>query len=677
MSHFKGKDNNFHSQLERKDENDMKPTTSTNLTATNQTPASAASTPSPQQQPERGPRMKELLHKYRELLPPAGAGLFTLIAWLTSFGSDGLATALYIIAFIIGGFQQAKEGLETLVKEKDLDVNLLMILAAIGAGAIGYWAEGAILIFIFSLSGALEEMTMERSSKDISALMNLKPETAVRMEHGIEVKVSAAELKIDDVIIVRNGERIPADGEIIEGRSAIDQASITGESIPVDKGVGDEVFAGTLNGEGALYIKVTAASESSLFAKIVMLVQEAQSEMPKSQRFMENFERIYARAVLGITILLILLPPWLLNWTWSEASYKAMVFLVVASPCALVSSIMPAMLSAISNSARRGVLFKGGAHLENLANVNVIAFDKTGTLTKGRPEVTDIQVYIGMTEEQLLGHAASVESMTNHPLARAIVQHAEQRKLPLQRPTDFQAITGWGVQANLDGEAWAIGKPGWFMQQGLEGGILNDLHRLEQEGKTVIVLSRQNAIAGIIALQDQIRPETKAVMAGLHALGIQTAMLTGDQERTAMAIAEQAGIDLVYAELLPEDKLEIVKQLQEEHGSVAMVGDGVNDAPALAAANVGIAMGAAGSDVALETADLVLMNDDLQKIGGAITLGKRMKRVIKQNMIFASIVIISLILSNFVSGIPLPLGVVGHEGSTILVILNGLRLLRQ
>ncbi|WP_229106325.1 heavy metal translocating P-type ATPase [Paenibacillus sp. 1001270B_150601_E10] len=650
-------------------------TTNTNMAAARTAPAPTAK--SPQQKPEKNDRLKEMLHKYRELLPPIGAGLFTLIAWITSHGSDSIATALYIAAFIIGGFQQAKEGLETLVKERDLDVNLLMILAAIGAGSIGYWAEGAILIFIFSLSGALEEMTMERSSKDISALMDLKPETAIRMENGMEIQVNATELQLGDVIVVRNGERIPADGEVIEGRSSVDQASITGESIPVDKAVGDEVFAGTLNGEGALYIKVTAASESSLFAKIITLVQEAQSEMPKSQRFMESFERIYARAVLGVTILLILLPPLLLSWTWGEASYKAMVFLVVASPCALVASIMPAMLSAISNSARRGVLFKGGAHLENLANVKVIAFDKTGTLTKGRPEVTDIKVYHDMSEDQLLSRAASVESLTKHPLARAIVSLAETRQLLIERPTDFQAITGWGVQANLEGDAWSIGKPGWFMQHGLEGAIQHDLHRLEQEGKTVIVISKNKSVVGIIALQDQIRSETKAVMARLHALGIQTAMLTGDQERTAIAIAEQAGIDLVYAELLPEEKLDIVKQLQSEYGSIAMVGDGVNDAPALAAANVGIAMGAAGSDVALETADLVLMNDDLNKIEGAITLGKRMKRVIKQNMLFASIVIISLILSNFISGIPLPLGVVGHEGSTILVILNGLRLLRN
>lgn len=612
-----------------------------------------------------------------ELLASIIGGVLTLIAWITSHYHEGTAMWLYILAFVIGGFSQAMEGIKTLVVERDLDVNLLMILAAVGAGCIGYWAEGAILIFIFSLSGALESYTMARSSKDISALMDLKPEMAVRCRDGSEEKVHISELEVGDLIIVRNGERIPADGIIQEGRSSVDQASITGESIPVDKNPGDEVFAGTLNGEGALYVQVSASSESSLFAKIITLVQEAQSEMPKSQVFMERFERIYARVVLGITLVLILVPPLLMGWTWNHAIYKAMVFLVVASPCALVASIMPAMLSAISNRARKGVLFKGGAHLENLARVQVVTFDKTGTLTRGRPEVTDMLMFHGISESECLTAAASIESLTTHPLARAIVARSEEQGLPLERPTDFQAVTGWGVQASYQGDFWSIGKPGWFEEPAMCELVKKELFRLENEGKTVIVIQRNDTIAGLIALQDQIRPEAQQLIHRLRSIGVRTAMLTGDQEMTAHKIAKEAGIDLVYAELLPEDKLRIIQELQAQYGRVAMVGDGVNDAPALAAANVGIAMGKVGSDAALETADMVLMNDDLANIESSIRLGRKMNRIIKQNMVFAGAVILTLIFSNFVSNIPLPLGVVGHEGSTILVILNGLRLLRQ
>ncbi|WP_408635306.1 heavy metal translocating P-type ATPase [Paenibacillus selenitireducens] len=621
--------------------------------------------------------IKEWVVRNGELAASVTGGILTAIAWATSHIHEDAAIVLYILAFIIGGFSQARQGVKTLILERDLDVNLLMILAAIGAGCIGYWAEGAILIFIFSLSGALETYTMARSSKDISALMDMKPEMAVRYRDDIEEKVHISELEVGDVIIVRNGERIPADGTIQEGRSSIDQASITGESIPVDKEAGDEVFAGTLNGEGALYIEVSASSESSLFAKIIALVQEAQSEMPKSQLFMERFERIYARVVLGITVVLMLAPPLLMDWTWNHAIYKAMVFLVVASPCALVASIMPAMLSAISNRARKGVLFKGGAHLENLARVQVVTFDKTGTLTRGRPVVTDMLMFHGISESECLTAAASIESLTTHPLARAIVAKAGEQGLTLERPTDFQAVTGWGVQAYVQSDFWSIGKPGWFEEAEICEQVRKELHRLEMEGKTVIVIQRNDTIAGLIALQDQIRPEAQTLISRLHTLGVRAAMLTGDQEKTAHKIAKEAGIDLVYAELLPEDKLRIIKELQAQYGHVAMVGDGVNDAPALAVANVGIAMGAAGSDAALETADMVLMNDDLANIESSIRLGRKMNRVVKQNMIFAGAVILTLIFSNFVSNIPLPLGVVGHEGSTILVILNGLRLLRQ
>lgn len=614
--------------------------------------------------------------RYGELVAALVGGGLTATGWAVQHQYDALAVALFILAYLIGGYAKAKEGIETLIHEKDLDVNLLMFAAAIGAASIGYWTEGAVLIFIFSLSGALETLTIERSSRDISALMELKPETAIRYANGVEQTVLVSELAVGDIVIVKNGERIPADGTVREGSSSVNQASITGESIPVDKSPGDDVFAGTLNGEGALFVEVTVSSESTLFAKIIRLVQDAQSEMPKSQRFMERFERIYARGVVLVTVLLIVLPPWLLGWSWTDTFYKAMVFLVVASPCALVASIMPAMLSAISNGARKGLLFKGGAHLENLSHVKIIAFDKTGTLTLGKPTVTDIVTFQPMSDDELLSIAAAIEALSTHPIARAIVKEAEARSLKPTRCTDFQALTGHGVQANVGDRMWQIGKPAWFKAQLQEQGRAEAIAQLEKHGKTVIVLECEGSIVGAIALQDRIRPEVIPMIAKLKSLGVKVAMLTGDQRMTAEAIAEEAGIDRVYAGLLPEDKLRIMKELREEYGSVAMVGDGVNDAPALATATVGIAMGGAGSDAALETADLVLMNDDLLKISFAIGLGRRMKKIVTQNIVFAAIVILFLIASNFLISIPLPLGVVGHEGSTILVILNGLRLLR-
>jgi len=614
--------------------------------------------------------------KYGEGAAALLSGAMALGAWFVTDLWPIFSIILYSAAFIVGGYVKAKEGLETLVKEKDLDVNLLMIVAALGAASIGYWAEGAMLIFIFALSGALETYTMNKSSRDISALMDLKPENARVIREGQELLVSIDALQIDDVLLVKPGERVPADGMVTEGSSSINQASITGESIPVDKMVGDEVFAGTLNGEGVIFIQVTKTSESSLFSKIIRMVQEAQQEMPKSQVFVEKFERMYARIIILATLLLIVVPPLVFQDTWSAALYRAMVFIVVASPCALAASIMPAMLSAISNSARKGLLFKGGAHIENLSRVKAIAFDKTGTLTNGHPVVAEVVSYQGLTSQEVLEIAASLESYSNHPIAKAIVDHAGSDALQGHSISDFQSITGFGLQANRNGIAWKVGKPAFMESDYLFENVMMDIERMENEGKTLVVLQNPSGIAGIIALQDQIRPDTSRVIRDLKAIGIHTVMLTGDQQKTAEAIGRQAGIQQVYADLLPEDKLSIIKQLKQSHHYVAMVGDGVNDAPALATASVGIAMGAGGSDVALETADLVLMNDDLSKLRDAIILGRRSRRIVKQNLVFSITVIVALIATNFISGIPLPLGVVGHEGSTILVILNGLRLLR-
>ncbi|RKD15119.1 cadmium-translocating P-type ATPase [Pelobium manganitolerans] len=604
--------------------------------------------------------------------------VFIVLAWMAGKNEmAGLEIALYILAYIVGGYQKAREGLETLIKEKDLDVDLLMVVAAIGAASIGYWMDGAILIFIFSLSGTLEGYTMEKTNKDIQSIMKLRPEEAVLLENGEERKIKVEDLKKGNVILVRPGDRIAADGIIIEGYSAVNQASITGEAIPVDKSKGDEVFSGTINGQGALEIEVTKPTEETMLAKIIHLVQEAKNEKPPSQLFVERFEGIYAKVVVVVAILLMVLPPFLINWTWDETIYRAMIFLVVASPCALVSSIMPAILSGISNAARKGVLFKGGIHLENVGGVKVVAFDKTGTLTSGKPKVVDIIPFTNFSEIELLRVTASIETLSEHPLAKAIVQMANEKNISLSKPKELQAVHGLGVHGTLNGTMYKIGKLDMLEDIAISDEHLQIADRLEAQGKTIVFVSTDERAIGLLSIEDTIRPQSKKVIDELKAKGIKVALLTGDTETTGNAIGKQAGIDEVYAELLPEQKVEAIKKLERKYGKVAMIGDGVNDAPALATASVGIAMGSAGTDVAMETADIILMADNIENIPFAISLGRRTSRVIKQNIAFAIAVALTLVTLNFIGGIiNLPEGVVGHEGSTVLVILSGLRLLK-
>lgn len=629
-------------------------------------------------QPDPGGRRRfSLLRllRHREMLLALGSGALMLVAWGLHTWSPWLSVVLYIAAYAAGGYMKAREGLVTLVKERDLDVNLLMIAAALGAASIGYWNEGAMLIFIFALSGALESFASERSRKDISALIAMKPETALRIDgEGIK-EVAVETLAVGDLLLVKPGEVIPADGVIRSGASAVNQSAITGESIPVDKQLGDGVYAGTINGEGALYVEVASPAEGTLFAKIIALVEQAQLEVPSTQRFIKRLEGLYAKTVVAATVALILLTPLVLGWNWPFAFYKAMVFLVVASPCALVSSVMPAMLSAMSKSARNGVLFKGGAHMDNLGGTKVVAFDKTGTLTKGSPVVTELCVAEGFDRLQVLAACAAAESLSEHPLAKAIVRKAEEEGLNIRSADELQALPGWGIEAVIGASVWRVGKADESDPR-LPEPLAGRLRALIEAGHTVSAIQCDGNYAGVIALRDEVRPQAKAAIARLHKLGIAAAMLTGDRSGTARAVAKEAGIDLVYGDLLPQDKVEHVKALRARYGDVVMVGDGVNDAPALAAATVGVAMGGGGSGAALEVADVVLMNDSLERVAETISLARRARRIVKQNLVFAGAVIFLLITSNFVQGIPLPLGVVGHEGSTLLVILNGLRLLR-
>ncbi|EEL52236.1 MULTISPECIES: heavy metal translocating P-type ATPase [Bacillus cereus group] len=622
------------------------------------------------------PSWIQTFQKHYELIFAILSGVFILAGWLfTKNEATTAGISFYILAYIIGGYAKAKEGIEDTIEEKELNVEMLMLFAAIGAAIIGYWAEGAILIFIFALSGAMESYTLSKSQKEISALLDLQPEEALRISHGTEERIPVAQLEIDDIILIKPGERVPADGTIHSGETNIDEAAITGEPIPNEKKLGDEVFAGTVNLRGAIEVKITKRSDQTLFQKIIRLVQNAQSEKSPSQLFIEKFEGTYVKGVLIVVALMMVVPHFMLDWSWNETFYRAMILLVVASPCALVAAITPATLSAISNGARSGILFKGGIHLERLASVKAIAFDKTGTLTQGKPTVTDVYVRNGITEKDVLYITASIESHSTHPLAEAIVKYAKHAyDITLTKPESVEDVTGFGLKGMLESKTYKIGKADFIGEEAttFHNGIATTL---EQEGKTVVYLSDDKGILGLIALKDTLRQETIAAIHDLQSIGVEAIMITGDNEQTAKAIATESNIKEYYASCLPETKVDTIKQLKEKYGTVAMVGDGINDAPALATASIGVAMGE-GTDVALETADVVLMKNELSRLAQAIRLSKRMNRIVKQNIIFSLAVIALLICSNFLQFLALPFGVIGHEGSTILVILNGLRLLK-
>ncbi|PQD94078.1 heavy metal translocating P-type ATPase [Pradoshia eiseniae] len=636
-----------------------------------------SSTQTSQKKPTKWKELSDNFSSFWELIAAGISGLLILLGWLLSNQDLAAMSAItYILAYIIGGYAKAKEGIIQTIEEKKLNVELLMILAAVGSAIIGYWTEGAILIFIFSLSGALETYTMNKSHKEISSLMNLQPEEALRIIDDKEEVVSVGDLAVGDLILIKPGERVPSDGIIQFGETSIDEAAITGESIPVSKKAGLEVFAGTVNATGTIKVEVTKPNSETLFQKIITLVQNAQSEKSPSQLFIERFEDTYVKSVLVIVAVMMFLPHYVLGWSWTETFYRAMVLLVVASPCALVASVMPATLAAISNGARNGILFKGGAHLEQLGHIKAIAFDKTGTLTQGKPVVTDIITRSDVDQKEFMLRVASIEQNSNHPLAQSIVQYVNDTYQETLPRIASEEVSGYGVAAIIEGTHYKIGKKD-FVGRNAANAFHNGIADvLAEDGKTLSFVQDDHGIAGIIALKDIVRNETKDALEALKDQGIYTCMLTGDNERTAHAIAKESHLAGYVAECLPERKVEEIKKLRKEYAAVAMVGDGINDAPALASASVGIAMGE-GTDVALETADIVLMKNDLPKIAEAIKLSKKMNRIIRQNVIFSITVIMVLICSNFFQILDLPFGVIGHEGSTILVILNGLRLLKS
>jgi len=617
--------------------------------------------------------------------------IFAVIAFITMMsafimeyfgGAMLVVNGLYLVAYVTGGAFGFKGGIESLM-ERTIDVDLLMVLAALGAAYVGAPFEGAMLLFLFSLSNVLQAYAMDKTRNAIRALMKLRPNQALIRRGQAEAMVPIEQVNLNDTFIVKPGDRVPLDGKIIKGQSAIDQSSVTGESIPVSKVEGDMVLAGTMNQNGHLEVSVTKLARDSTIAKLIKLVEEAQSEKAQTQRFLDTAEQYYAIGVIVFTFLTAVIPMYFWGELFDTAFYRAMTVMVAASPCALIISTPAAILSAIGNGARQGVLFKGGVYVERAATIKVITFDKTGTLTEGKPVVTDIQVVSPtMKENELLALAASLEAKSQHPLGQAIIDAAKARQLPLSEVDDFHAETGKGVRGMVKGNEVIIGNARYLEDapKAELAQVSAQVEALQNDGKTSVIIAQKTAgvvkILGVIAIADKVRAESAAVVKELKALGVEkVVMLTGDNERVAQAIAKQIGVDEYYADLLPEDKVRLVKELQAKHGTLAMVGDGVNDAPALASANIGIAMGAAGSDVALETADVVLLSDKLSNIPYLIDLSRHTRRTLMINLGFALFMIVLMIASIFTFNLPLPLAVVGHEGGTVLVSLNGLRLL--
>ncbi|TNF08354.1 MAG: cadmium-translocating P-type ATPase [Bacillota bacterium] len=589
---------------------------------------------------------------------------------LTYIGYDNtwFVIALFGLSFLIGGYAKAREGILATIKNKSLNVEILMILAALGAFFYGNYSEGAILILIFSISGVLESYATSKSEKALTSLLKLAPKTAVLIVDGIEKETYVADLKVDDLVVVRAGGQVPVDGVITQGASSLNQAAITGEFVPVYKDKDDQVFAGSINIESQIIVKTTKDPKDSVVQKIIDFVKKAQENQTKTQTVIDKIEKYYVYAVILISIGFMVIPP-LVGWlTWDESFYRGIIVLVVGSPCALVASITPAMLSALSNAAHHRILIKGGTHLEQLIGINKIVLDKTGTITSGVPKVVRVEVISEVEEKDAISILYTLEKQSSHPLAKAIVKFYDDSYLLKDVPT--QEIPGKGMEAKIGNDIWRIGR----FKATTHPEIEERMDKCTNMGHSLVSLIKNDQMVGFVALMDTIRDDAKTVMDELKTLNIETILLTGDNNFTAHAIAKEVGIQSFKANCLPEDKVKHIENLQKEGHQVLMVGDGINDAPALAIANVSVAMGT-GTDVSLETADIIFMNDKLQNLTKTIKLAKRMRIITIQNIVFAVGVISFLMISNVFGIIKLPAGVVAHEMSTILVILNSLRLL--
>ncbi|GHE60030.1 metal-transporting ATPase [Streptomyces spiralis] len=588
----------------------------------------------------------------------------------------------YALTYAAGGWEPGWAGLRAL-KDKTLDVDLLMVVAALGAAAIGQVMDGALLIVIFATSGALEALATARTADSVRGLLDLAPATATRVEaDGSEVTVAVEELTVGDTILVRPGERVGADGRVLDGASDVDQATITGEPLPVAKERGDEVFAGTLNGTGALRVHVERDASETVIARIVRMVEEASGTKAPTQLFIEKVEQRYSLGMVAAT-LAVFLVPLAFGAALTGSLLRAMTFMIVASPCAVVLATMPPLLSAIANAGRHGALVKSAVVMERLGEVDAVALDKTGTLTEGTPRVTDVRPLpgSGLDEAGLLTIAAAAEHPSEHPLARAVVEAAREQGLALPVAEDFDSTPGVGVTATVGGHAVAVGAPARLLTGSGDAGsagAADQAAELEDGGRTAVLVAVDGTPVGVLGIADRLRPDATATVASLTSLtGTAPLLLTGDNPRAAARLAAEVGIEDVRAGLLPHHKVSAVRELERSGRKVMVVGDGVNDAPALAAAHTGVAMGRAGSDLALETADTVVVRDELATVPAVISLSRRARGLVVQNLVIAAVFIAGLVAWDLAGHLPLPLGVAGHEGSTVIVGLNGLRLLRE
>lgn len=622
------------------------------------------------------------LERYHLALPLA-AGVCLLAGWLLDISDtlpDWVHLALYAASYAAGGWEVLLSSLRALARFR-FDIDFLMLVAGIGAALIGHYAEGALLFFLFSLGHALEHYAMGRARNAIRALGSITPDTALRIDADLERTIPVEEVRVGDLIRIRSGSRSPVDGIVEEGLSSVDQAAITGESMPVDVAPGSRVFAGSVNGDGGLAVRVDRLSRDSTMARMIRMVEESRSRQGASQRFARRFTRIYVPFILVGTVLLIVVPPLLGVLELKESFLRGMTVLVGASPCALAISTPSAVLAGIAQAARNGVLVKGGLHLETLGALKVLAMDKTGTLTTGRPEVTDLHPIGAADEDTLLREVAEVEFQSPHPLAKAINRAAQARRLELGSATEVTSLPGVGIRARIGEHDYLVGGPRLLDSEEARGwrgreAAAEALAGIDREARTAMVAVRDDEILGVIGLADRPRSTAASMIRRLHRLGIRrVVMLTGDRGSVAGKVAGEVGADEVHAELMPEDKIGIVKRLRAEGVTVGMVGDGVNDAPALAAADVGIAMGAGGTDVALETADVALMADDLGRLPFAIGLSRRVRSTIAQNFLISMGVIAGLVPVAALGIAPIWIAVILHEGSTLVVVLNALRLL--
>ena len=588
-----------------------------------------------------------------------------------------LAIGLYLVSYGLGGYDLIVHFVKELLRGRfRFDIDLLMLLAAVGAAVLGEWAEGAFLLFLFSLAHALEHYALGRARNAIRALSDLTPAKARVMRNGSEQEVLVEEVTVGETVIVHPAQRIPVDGKVSAGKSAVDQAPITGESVPVEKSPGDEVFAGTVNGLGALEIVTTRASGDRTLDRVVRLVEEAQTQKAPTQRFTDRFERVFVPSVIVAALLLIVIPPLVGYWPWATSVYRGLALLVAASPCALALGTPAAVLAGIAQAARKGVLIKGGEHLETLGSVRAIAFDKTGTLTMGKPQVTDLMTMPDIAEAELLRISAAVERRSQHPLAAAVVRRAIADGIQLPEASDLESVTARGVRSTVEGMVVEIGSLRLFEGLEIPMAITQAVRDFQERGRSVMVVRQGLRWLGVIGLADSPRPSAKQTLERLRHMGIAPlVMLSGDNAGVAKAIGSEVGIDQIKAGLLPEDKVTAIQELLEVHGCVAMVGDGVNDAPALANSSVGIAMGGAGTAAALETADIALMGDDLAKLPFAIGLSSAARQIIRQNLVIALGTIVVLALATTLGLARIGPAVAIHEGSTLVVILNSLRLL--